>query len=72
MKTWEAFFGKTRWAVLRGFHVLRHSFTSNLAAAEVDQRRIDQWMGHQTEAMRKRYQHLRPIRMDNPVELVIG
>jgi integrase len=43
-----------------GFHSYRHSFASNLAAAGVDQRVIDEWMGHQTEAMRKRYRHLFP------------
>jgi integrase len=43
-----------------GFHTYRHSFASNLAAAGVDQRIIDRFMGHQTEAMRKRYQHLFP------------
>jgi integrase len=43
-----------------GFHTYRHSFASNLAAAGIDQRVIDEWMGHQTLAMRKRYQHLFP------------
>jgi integrase len=43
-----------------GFHTYRHSFASNLAAAGVDQRIIDEWMGHQTEAMRRRYRHLFP------------
>ena len=43
-----------------GFHTYRHSFASNLAALGVDQRIIDAWMGHQTEAMRKRYRHLFP------------
>ncbi len=43
-----------------GFHTYRHSFASNLAAGGVDQRIIDEWMGHQTEAMRKRYRHLFP------------
>ena len=43
-----------------GFHSYRHSFASNLAAAGVDQRLIDEFMGHTTEAMRKRYQHLFP------------
>src|SRR5262249_23040073 len=43
-----------------GFHTYRHSFASNLAAAGVDQRVIDEWMGHQTEAMRRRYRHLFP------------
>lgn len=43
-----------------GFHTYRHSFASNLAAAGVDQRVVDEFMGHQTEAMRKRYRHLFP------------
>jgi integrase len=43
-----------------GFHTYRHSFASNLAAHGVDQRVIDEFMGHQTEAIRKRYRHLFP------------
>jgi len=43
-----------------GFHTYRHSFASNLASRSVDQRIIDGWMGHQTEAMRERYRHLYP------------
>ena len=43
-----------------GFHTYRHSFASNLAAANVSQAIVDAWMGHQTVAMRKRYQHLFP------------
>jgi integrase len=43
-----------------GFHTYRHSFASNLAAAGVDQRVIDEFMGHSTEAMRRRYRHLFP------------
>lgn len=43
-----------------GFHTYRHSFASNHAALGTDQRIIDEWMGHQTEAMRKRYRHLFP------------
>jgi integrase len=50
----------SKWSVLRGWHVLRHSFASNCAARAVDQRFIDEWMGHQTEEMRKRYRHLIP------------
>jgi len=49
----------SKWEVVRGFHVLRHSFASNLAAAGKDQRKIDRWMGHSTD-VRWRYQHLRP------------
>jgi len=43
------------WKHLRGYHVFRHSFASNLASGGVDQRIIDEWMGHQTEEMRRRY-----------------
>lgn len=50
----------SKWECVRGFHVFRHSFASNLAAAGVDQRIIDEWMGHQTEEMRLRYRHLLP------------
>ena len=51
---------KSKWDVVRGFHTFRHSFASNLAAAGVDQRIIDDFMGHQTEEMRRRYRHLFP------------
>jgi integrase len=50
-----------------GFHCFRHSFASNLAAQGVDQRVIDRFMGHQTEAMRQRYQHLFPDRMQEAI-----
>lgn len=50
----------SKWERIRGFHVFRHSFASNAAAAGVDQRVIDEWMGHQTEEMRRRYRHLFP------------
>lgn len=48
-----------KWEVLRGWHVLRHSFASNCAAKGVDQRLIDSWLGHTTE-IRRRYLHLIP------------
>ncbi len=50
----------SKWDVIRGFHVFRHSYASNLATKCVDQRIIDKHMGHQTEEMRRRYQHLAP------------
>ncbi len=69
-------FGRTlqgsRWEVLRGWHVFRHSYVSNLAAQGVDQRLIDAWVGHQTEAMRKRYRHLLPSAEAAAVEAVFG
>ena len=60
------------WEKIKGFHVFRHSFASNLAAAGVDQRIIDEWMGHQTEEMRKRYRHLFPDQQREAIELVFG
>lgn len=59
----EAFSAVTKnskWSVLRGYHVLRHSFASNLARHGVDQYKIDEFMGHQTDEMRRRYRHLFP------------
>lgn len=51
-----------------GFHSYRHSFASNLAALGIDQRVIDEFMGHQTEAMRKRYRHLFPKNRRSAIE----
>ena len=49
----------SRWELI-GWHSLRRSFASNCVARGVDERLIDGWMGHQTEAMRRRYRHLLP------------
>src|SRR5262249_42267683 len=50
----------SKWEALRGWHVLRHSFISLCASKGTDQRLIDEWVGHTTEDMRKRYRHLFP------------
>jgi integrase len=50
----------SKWKVLRGYHVLRHSFISACASRGIDQRLIDEWTGHSTEEQRKRYRHLYP------------
>jgi integrase len=63
---------KSKWKVLRGYHVLRHSFASNLAAAGIDQRIIDEFMGHQTEVMRLRYRHLFPEQRQQAIKIVFG
>jgi integrase len=60
------------WATLRGWHVLRHSFASNCAAAGVDQRVINEWMGHQTEEMVRRYRHLFPDQQQQAIARVFG
>ena len=51
---------ESKWEVIRGWHCLRHSFISNCASKGIDQRMIDEWAGHTTEAMRRRYRHLFP------------
>ena len=63
-------FRNSKWEKVRGFHVLRHSFASNLASKGVDQRIIDLWMGHQTEEMRQRYRHLLPATRKAAIDLL--
>jgi integrase len=62
----------SKWAVLRGWHVFRHSFVSNCAATGVDQRLIEAWAGHTTAAMSRRYMHLRPDQQRLAICLVFG
>jgi integrase len=62
----------SKWEVLRGFHVLRHSFISACASKAVDQRLIDEWVGHTTEEMRKRYRHLYPSAQQDALKTVFG
>lgn len=50
----------SKWNRIRGWHCFRHSFISNLACEGVDQRIIDEFVGHTTEQMRRRYRHLFP------------
>jgi integrase len=63
---------RTKWSVLKGYHVLRHSFISALANKGIDQRIIDELVGHQTEAMRRRYRHLYPQTVADAVKQVFG
>lgn len=62
----------SKWNVLRGYHVLRHSFISALASEGVDQRIIDEVVGHQSEEQRKRYRHLYPGVMREAIKRVFG
>jgi integrase len=63
---------RTKWSVLKGYHVLRHSFISALANKGIDQRIIDELVGHQTEAMRRRYRHLYPQTVADAITQVFG
>ncbi len=62
----------TDWKVVRGLHVLRHSMISCMAAAGVDQRIIDDIVGHCSEEMRRRYRHLTPEVKQRSVDAVFG
>ena len=62
----------SRWEKIRGWHVFRHSFISNCASQNIDQRMIDAWTGHQTEEMRKRYRHLFPNVQQVALQSVFG
>ena len=63
---------RSKWEVLHGWHALRHSFCSNCAAAGVEQRLINDWVGHQTAAMVRRYRHLFPNKQQQAIQNVFG
>ena len=65
-------FEKTEWNILRGFHVFRHSFCSNCATCGIDQRLINEWVGHQTDEMVNRYRHLFPENQHLALQAVFG
>lgn len=50
----------SKWNVLRGWHVLRHSFISGCASKGIDQRLVQSWAGHMSAEMNRRYAHLYP------------
>lgn len=57
----EATLKKSKWSVVTGSHVLRHSFGSNLIrTGKVPSDTVAKWMGHTTMEMRELYQHLFP------------
>lgn len=62
----------SRWKVVRGLHTLRHAVASCLAAAGVDQRIIDDILGHQSVEMQRRYRHLTPQVKSQAVLSVFG
>jgi integrase len=62
----------SKWSVLKGLHVFRHSFISALASKGVDQRIIDDLVGHCTDQQRRRYRHLYPDVKQEAVLSVFG
>ena len=63
---------ESKWNVLKGWHVLRHSFISICAAESVDQRVLQSWVGHLSAATHKRYTHLIPSREQQIISSVFG
>lgn len=61
-----------KYKVIRGWHTFRHSFISALVAKGIDQRLIDEMVGHQTEEQRRRYRHLTPQAKDEALRAVFG
>lgn len=60
-RQFKATLAGSKWEVVTGFHVLRHSFGANLArSGRVSETTIGAWMGHTTQDMRSLYQHLFP------------
>lgn len=62
----------SKWGVLKGWHGFRHSFISALASKGVDQRIIDDMVGHQTDEQRRRYRHLYPDVKQDAIRSVFG
>lgn len=62
----------SKWQVVTGWHCLRHSFISNCASKGIDQRMIDEWVGHTTEDMRRRYRHLFPSAQQDAMKLLFA
>lgn len=60
------------WSVVPGLHCLRHSFISACASKGLDQRLIDDWVGHQTDEQRRRYRHLYPSVQRAAIRSVFG
>lgn len=52
---------KSKWSVIRGFHVLRHSFGAICTRIGVPMTMTAKWMGHSTQEMMALYQHLHPV-----------
>ncbi len=71
-RTFQATTAGSKWTVLRGYHVLRHSFASLCAMKAVPEHTISRWMGHETEEMKKRYRHLYPEQTKRAMQKLFG
>ena len=62
----------SKWSVIRGWHTLRHSFVSACASCGVDQRMLQEWCGHMSPEMSRRYAHLWPSSQQEAIKSVFG
>lgn len=62
----------SKWDVLSGWHIFRHSFISACASRGVDQRLVQAWAGHMSPEMSKRYAHLWPNVQQEALATVFG
>lgn len=66
-KYFHAALAGSKWSVVPGFHCFRHSMASIMASKGIDQRLINDILGHSTEDMVRRYRHLFPQRKEQAV-----
>jgi integrase len=62
----------SKWNVVRGFHVFRHSLISNLAEQGVSEPVIMELVGHLNRKTTGRYLHLRPTTLNAAMHSVFG
>ena len=62
----------SKWRVLKGLHVFRHSYLSALANKGVDQRIVDELAGHQTLEQQRRYRHLYQKTLTDAAKHIFG
>ena len=60
----------SKWEIIQGYHTFRHSFISACASRGVDQRFIQEWVGHMDEKTSRRYRHLAPSTQRDAINLV--
>jgi integrase len=62
----------SEWEVIPGFHCFRHSVASIMATKGIDQRVINKILGHSTQEMERRYQHLFPAKQQESIRQLFG
>jgi integrase len=62
----------SKWEVIKGWHVFRHSLISNLASAGVSERVLMAIAGHLNRETTRRYAHLVPSTIQDAMGVVFG